>query len=100
MTDPEGLARRLQVRSKHLENAGIVKDSGLLKLGGAMLTPESLQPGAEKKMIGSVMIYEAENIEEVKALVLSDVYYTAKVWDPEKLVITPVVLAIQSLEKE
>lgn len=34
-----------------------------------MVTPESLQPGAEKKMTGSVMIYEAENIEDVKALV-------------------------------
>lgn len=34
-----------------------------------MVTPESLQPGAEKKMTGSVIIYEAESIEDVKALV-------------------------------
>jgi hypothetical protein len=67
------------------------------ELGGAMLTPESLKPGADKKMVGSVLIYEAENIEQVKELVYgqsanhpltitvltrivpADVYYTAKV---------------------
>jgi hypothetical protein len=44
-----------------------------------MVTLESLQPGADKKMTGSMMICEAKDIEEVKKLVESDIYYTSKV---------------------
>jgi len=100
MTDPEAFERRMQVRSKHLERAAVLTSGGSLRLGGAMLSPESLQPGAERKMVGSVMIFEADSLEDANALVLSDVYYTAKVWDAEKLVIRPIVLATQSLEKQ
>jgi uncharacterized protein len=47
--------------------------------GGAMITPESLEPGAEKKMVGSVVVYEAESVEEVKKIVQRDPYYAANV---------------------
>jgi hypothetical protein len=49
------------------------------ELGGAMLAPESLQAGAAIKMTGSVVIYEAESLEEAKGLVYTDVYYTNNV---------------------
>lgn len=39
------------------------------------MTPESLDPGADQKLIGSVMFYEAVNIDEVKELVENDIYY-------------------------
>lgn len=45
-----------------------------------MLTPESIaSPTAEKKMIGSVFICEAESLEAVRELVEGDVYYTGAV---------------------
>ena len=47
-----------------------------LEYGNAFLTPESIAPGVtEKKMIGSVMIFEAASIEEVRKLIENDVYY-------------------------
>ena len=44
-----------------------------------MVTPESISEGAEKQPKGSVMIFEADTIEEVKSLVENDVYYKEKV---------------------
>ncbi|OBZ65882.1 hypothetical protein A0H81_14198 [Grifola frondosa] len=86
-TDAEAFQRRLSVRQAHLEKA---HQNSKIKVGGAMLTPESIEsPTAEKKMIGSMMIVEAESLEEVKQLVETDIYYTANVWDKEKLVIAP-----------
>ncbi|KAJ7484410.1 hypothetical protein FB451DRAFT_1232436 [Mycena latifolia] len=91
-TDPGTFERRLSVRPKHLENAAKAINEGVIRVGGALLTPESLT-GADKKMVGSIMIYEAENIEAVRTMVETDVYYTSQVWDPERLVILPFVAA-------
>jgi hypothetical protein len=44
-----------------------------------MITPESLEPGAEKKMVGSFMLFEAESVEEVKKILEKDPYYAANV---------------------
>ena len=45
-----------------------------------MLTPESATlPATERKMVGSVFVCEAESLEEVRALMESDVYYTSGV---------------------
>lgn len=43
-----------------------------------MITPESVG-SADKKMTGSVLIYEAESLDAVKKIVESDIYYTAGV---------------------
>ncbi|KAK7059702.1 YCII domain-containing protein [Favolaschia claudopus] len=91
-TDEGAFERRLSVRPKHLENAAKLTSEKVILLGGAMLTPESLT-GADKKMIGSTIIYAAKTLEEVKAIVESDIYYTSGVWDPERLVILPFVSA-------
>jgi uncharacterized protein len=48
-------------------------------MGGAMLTPESIQPGAEKKLVGSTMVIVAESLEDARKLVESDVYWTGNV---------------------
>lgn len=64
-------------------------------------------------MVGSLVIVEAESLEEVRKLIESDVYYTSNVvrvsvsssrrfvtdlsshqWDKEKLVISPIVLGL------
>ncbi|KAJ7255373.1 hypothetical protein C8J57DRAFT_1346331 [Mycena rebaudengoi] len=91
-TDAGAFERRLSVRTKHLENAKKAIDSGSVRIAGAVLTPESLLTD-DKKMIGSVFIFEAENIEAVKKIIENDIYYTSGVWDPERLVILPFMAA-------
>ena len=49
---------------------------------GPTLTPDSVLPGAEQKMNGSLLIAEASSIEEVKEIVESDAYYTNNVVSP------------------
>ncbi|KAJ7738066.1 hypothetical protein DFH07DRAFT_841369 [Mycena maculata] len=83
-------ADRLSVRAKHLEGAAKFVADGTLRFGGVLLTPESLT-GGEKKMVGSVSIYEAESIEAVRKIVKDDIYYATGVWDPERVVILPFV---------
>ncbi|KAJ7258435.1 hypothetical protein B0H12DRAFT_1014890 [Mycena haematopus] len=91
-TDAGAAERRLSVRPKHLENAAPNISAGVIRVGGALLTPESLT-GGERKVVGSCMIFEAESLATVKSLIESDIYYTAGVWDPEQLVILPFVAA-------
>ncbi|KAJ7098259.1 hypothetical protein C8R44DRAFT_642846 [Mycena epipterygia] len=91
-TDPEAFARRLSVRTKHLEVARKAIDDGSIRIAGALLTPESLL-SENKKMIGSMFIFEAENIEAVKKIIENDIYYTSGVWDPERIVILPFAAA-------
>lgn len=42
---------------------------------GPTLAPESILPGAEPKLNGSLLVAEATSIEEVKKLVEDDVFY-------------------------
>lgn len=49
---------------------------------GPTLTPESVLPGAERKMNGSLLIVEASSIEEVKNIVEGDVFYNNNVVSP------------------
>ncbi|KAJ7512454.1 hypothetical protein B0H11DRAFT_1698841 [Mycena galericulata] len=91
-TDEGAFERRLSVRAKHLDNAAKGINDGVIRVGGALLTPESLT-GADKKMVGSILILEAENIETVRTMIETDIYYTSGVWDPERLVILPFVAA-------
>lgn len=98
-TDEGAFERRLAVRPKHLEVSNKMHEAGTLRkllsaypftsstycscfltgLGGAMLTPESIQLGSEKKMVGSVLIFEAETLEAVRKVVERDIYYTSGV---------------------
>ncbi|KAI0079813.1 hypothetical protein K474DRAFT_1591297 [Panus rudis PR-1116 ss-1] len=87
-TDPEALNRRLAVRPQHLEGARALIEKGHIKVGGAMVTPETYQ-AEDVKMAGSVMIYSADSIEDVKSLIENDPYWVGNVWDKEKLSIMP-----------
>lgn len=88
------LDHRFSVREKHLKGVDGLLESGIMKFGGAFLTPEFTDERGRKKMVGSVLFYEAESIEEVHKVVESDPYYTDGVWDKEKLVILPFVPAM------
>ncbi|KAG7090926.1 hypothetical protein E1B28_010000 [Marasmius oreades] len=88
--DKEGtLDLRYQVRQRHLDGIVPTVKSGVMKLGGMMVDPESDVNLPQKKAIGSLVIYEAESVEQVKRMVETDIYYTSGVWDQEKLVICP-----------
>lgn len=86
-----------------------------LATAGMMVSPESILPefgDGPKEAKGSMLIVEAENIEEVRKMIEADVYYTSGVvcratcriheyesnlgipqWDTEKLAIFPIFLA-------
>ncbi|KAI8066785.1 hypothetical protein BC940DRAFT_301543 [Gongronella butleri] len=70
-----GLSRRLAVRQEHLENATSSFHHGELKMGGALL--DSHETG---KMIGSVLMVEADTLEDAKHVVENDVYVRGNVW--------------------
>ncbi|KAI0315627.1 hypothetical protein OF83DRAFT_1061785 [Amylostereum chailletii] len=94
-TEPGTLERRLSIRPTHIDNVKQLNKDGLILTGGAMLTPDSIAPDApSKKFFGSVVIYEATSLEEVRGHVERDVYYTSGVWDPERIIIMPFALAL------
>ena len=43
------------------------------------MTPESVDAAADKKFVGSCMIYECENIDVARRLVEEDLYYKSNV---------------------
>ncbi|EIM89483.1 uncharacterized protein STEHIDRAFT_118701 [Stereum hirsutum FP-91666 SS1] len=92
-TDAEALSRRLAVRAQHLAKAQTLHDSGVVKLGGAMVAEESLreEDASKRKMEGSVMIYEAGSLAEVMEYIHNDPYWVENVWDKEKLDIRPFI---------
>ncbi|KIM79011.1 hypothetical protein PILCRDRAFT_823877 [Piloderma croceum F 1598] len=93
-TEEGTFEKRLTVRSKHLENISALIGKGVVKVGGVMLTPESIEAATSSpKMTGSVLILQAENIDIVKKIAETDIYYTTGVWDPQMLVIAPFILA-------
>lgn len=44
-----------------------------------MATEESLEPGADKKFLGSTFIVKADSLEEVRKRMEADVYWTENV---------------------
>lgn len=102
-TDDGAYQRRLSVRTKHLERSTRLHESGSIstcpayavtsacptfrhlhlnsaEVGGAMLTPESIEtPTSERKMVGSVLIMEAESLAAARKTIEEDIYYTAGV---------------------
>ncbi|KIK68911.1 hypothetical protein GYMLUDRAFT_236798 [Collybiopsis luxurians FD-317 M1] len=93
-TDEGTFAKRKSVRSEHLERMKKVASDGFIRVGGVLLSPESLSaPPEGQKMIGSTFICEAEALEDVKKFIQDDIYYKEGVWDPEKLVILPLLPA-------
>ncbi|KAF9430667.1 hypothetical protein BGZ94_005097 [Podila epigama] len=75
--DADAINRRQSVRPKHLEGAKALRESGHLQLGGALLTDHT----ENGKMIGSIMVFEAESQEEVVKILEKDEYVTGKVWE-------------------
>jgi uncharacterized protein YciI len=73
-TDEGALERRMAVRPHHLDNAKLYKGKGNYITGGALLDDNG-------KMIGSAMIMQFENEEELEAWKKGEPYITQKIWE-------------------
>lgn len=73
-TDEGALKRRMDVRPHHLDGARDLKSKGNFIIGGAMLNEEG-------KMIGSTMIVQFEDEDQLEAWKQSEPYITQKVWE-------------------
>jgi hypothetical protein len=49
------------------------------EFGGPLQAPELTDEKGKTKMVGSLLFFEAESIEEVRKIVESDIYYTSGV---------------------
>ena len=73
-TDEGALKRRMDIRPHHLDGARDLKEKGNYVVGGALLNEEG-------NMIGSIMILQFENEEELDAWKRSEPYITQKIWE-------------------
>lgn len=73
-TDEGALKRRMDVRPHHLDGARELKEKGNYVVGGAILDDKG-------KMIGSVMILQFENEEELEAWKQGEIYINGKIWE-------------------
>jgi len=83
-TDPAAPERRMKSRPEHLEKIAVVKRAGQFLCGGAILNNEG-------SMIGSMILYEAENREALDKLLENEPYISNNVW--EKIEIRPFRMA-------
>jgi uncharacterized protein YciI len=77
--DEGALERRMSVREQHLTRAREMKREGKILFGGAILNKDST-------MIGSSILYEAENEAQVREWIAQDPYVTGRVWEQISLV--------------
>jgi uncharacterized protein YciI len=83
-TDSWAQERRMQSRPEHLEKIAIVKRAGQFLCGGAILNDAG-------QMIGSMILYEAENRAALDKLLENEPYIYNKIW--EKIDIRPFRMA-------
>ena len=84
-TDTGAQDRRMKSRAEHLEKIAHVKKAGRFLFGGAILDDH-------ERMIGSMILYEVIDREELDKLLLDEPYIYNKVWD--KIEIRPFRLAL------
>lgn len=78
--DSGALERRMNCRSEHLEKIAPLKKAGKFLSGGPILDEND-------KMIGSMILYETADREELDNLLLNETYVYNKIW--EKIEIKP-----------
>ncbi len=72
--DEQALERRMSARPSHFRNAAELKRKGHFIFGGAILDDQG-------KMIGSTMIMQFENENQLQEWLNTEPYITAKVWE-------------------
>lgn len=83
-TDAGALDRRMKSRPGHLEKIAVIKKAGQFLCGGAILNDAG-------QMIGSMILYEAEDRASLDKLLEKEPYIYDKVW--EKIEIRPFRMA-------
>jgi uncharacterized protein YciI len=73
-TDTDAQQRRANVRPHHLDKVRELKANNNYIAGGAVLN-------ADEQMIGSVMMVQFENDEQMEAWKNNDPYVTERVWE-------------------
>ncbi|UZJ56832.1 hypothetical protein CBS101457_006152 [Exobasidium rhododendri] len=90
---PSALARRLEVRERHLEQAAKGKEVGRIEMGGGLLKTDfkdiDEELGPTSALAGSLLIVQGESIEDVRSRLNQDEYVRAGVFDPSKIRIFP-----------
>ena len=76
---PGTLAQRLASRADHLARLNDLNNQGRLKIAGPLPAIDASEPG-DAGFTGSALIVEFESIEDVRAWVSSDPYFTAGVY--------------------
>lgn len=80
-------ALRYKIRAKHFEAVTPLIQSGVIKVAGMMITPDSIdKEGQDREPVGSMLIVQAESLEKAQEIIQSDIYYTSGLWDRERLV--------------
>ncbi|KAJ4253782.1 hypothetical protein NW762_010176 [Fusarium torreyae] len=96
---PDVLSIRKKVKGDHYEGIKPLIASGTLPAGGAIFEKHPVD-GEPALFKGSVVVYAAENVEQVREIIHNDAYAKSGVWDLEKVQIIPYVPAVrQPLEK-
>ena len=73
-TDAGALDRRMAVRQQHIDGTKDLTATGNYIMGGAILNDEG-------KMIGSVMVLQFENDEQLEAWKQQETYVVHKIWE-------------------
>ena len=73
-TNENALDHRIDVRPYHLEGVKKMKENGNFIIGGAILNDDG-------KMIGSTMILQFEDSQELQNWIDSEPYIQQKVWE-------------------
>lgn len=104
------LARRYEVRGQHLETIQPLIDAGVLRalflcclscvsvlmfdyaeVGGMLVDPDATESeGTTKQAVGSLLIFQAETLSDVKKMVESDIYYTSGVVSNSEITVSSV----------
>ncbi|KAJ4423682.1 hypothetical protein N0V82_001705 [Gnomoniopsis sp. IMI 355080] len=93
---PGMMAKRLEVRPQHFEGLTKAKESGLFKMGGAILEDMPADDEVSSmKFAGSTVIVVAESRQAVVDALKDDVYVKSGVWDLEKAMIWPAKIAFR-----
>lgn len=88
ISHPSGSCNNHVFNSQHLEKIMPAHESGVIPVGGALLS-EPPKEGQPLPIIGSALIAYAETKEEVIEILKKDIYTTSGVWDLSKMQIWP-----------
>ncbi len=83
--DEGALARRMQVRPKHLENLTRVKEKGSIVCAGGIKDPEG-------RPIGSVLVMDFETRDLLDEYLAGEPYVAGKVWEDIRVETISVVI--------